>query len=115
MTTFNLENVILVGMEVDTAASHNIISENCFNALQDSLFKQGKGRSKRLQKGVKIKLADGSMPDLECPVVQINVSSDLQDFSNPVALTFLVVKGPNCLIGRHSLEHLWPAELLALK
>ena len=31
-------------------------------------------------------------------------------FTNPLALTFLVVKGPNNLIGRHSLARLWPRE-----
>ena len=115
MTKLNLENVFHLGMEVDTAASHNIISEECFNELQNRLFRKGKEKSKKLSRGVKIRLADGSMADQECPVVQIKVSTDLRDFSNPLALTFLVVKGPNNLVGRHSLEHLWPAEFLAFK
>ena len=115
MTKLNLENVFHLGMEVDMAASHNIISEECFNELQNRLVKQGKEISKKLSRGVKIRLADGSMADQECPVVQIKVSTDLRDFSNPLALTFLVVKGPNNLVGRHSLERLWPAEFLAFK
>ena len=98
-----------------TAASHNIISKKCFDELQDNLIKHGKEKSKSLPRGVKIKLADGSIASQECPVVQINVSTDLHDFKNSFPLTFLVVKGPNNLIGRHSLERLWPTEFLAFK
>ena len=55
------------------------------------------------------------MADQECPVVQLNVSTDLHKFSKPLALTFLVVKGPNNLVGRHSLARLWPTEFKAFK
>ena len=102
-------------MEVDTAASHNIISEKAFDALQDQLIKRGKEKSKRLSRGVKIRLADGNLANQECPVVQLNVSTDLQKFSKPLALTFLVVRGPNNLVGRHSLARLWPTEFKAFK
>ena len=88
MTKLNLEDVFQLGMEVDTAASHNIISEESFNELQTRLFRQNKEKTKKLSRGVKIRLADGSMADQECPVVQINVSTDLCDFSNPVVQTF---------------------------
>ena len=36
-------------------------------------------------------------------------------FQNNLALTFLVVKGPNNLIGRHSLARLWPREFERFK
>ena len=68
-----------------------------------------------LPRTVKIKLADGNMASQNCPVVQLNVSTDLHKFTNNLALTFLVVKGPNNLIGRHSLAHLWPREFERFK
>ena len=115
MTKLNIEGICHSSMEVDTAASHNIVSERAFDALQDQLVKRGKEKSKRLSRGVKIRLADGNLADQECPVVQLNVSTDLHKFSKPLALTFLVVKGSNNLVGRHSLACLWPTEFKAFK
>ena len=40
---------------------------------------------------------------------------DFQKLTKPLALTFLVVKGPNNLVGRHSLARLWPTEFKAFK
>ena len=68
-----------------------------------------------LPRKVKIKLADGNMADQDCPVVQLHVSTDLYKFKNDLALTFLVVKGPNNLSGRHSLARLWPREFERFK
>ena len=66
--------------------------------------------------GVRIRLADGKLADQECPVVQLTVSTDLHKLSNkPIPLTFLVVDGPNNLVGRHALARMWPAEFQALK
>ena len=115
MTKLNLENVMNLKMEVDTAASHNIISKNCFEELQIALLKHGKEKSKKLSRGVKIRLADGSMAEQECQVVQIFVSTELSKFTDPKPLTFLVVNGPNNLVGRYSLELLFPAEFNAFK
>ena len=42
MTKLNLEGICHLNMEVDSAASHNIISEKAFDALQDQLIKRGK-------------------------------------------------------------------------
>ena len=115
MAILNLEDVVSLKLEVDTAASHNIISQSCYEVLQANLKKQGKEKSKSLPKGVKIKLADGSIASQECKVIQINVSRDLTNFRDNIPLTFLVVAGPNNLIGRHSLELLWPKEFQAFK
>lgn len=115
MTKLNLENVMNLKMEVDTAASHNIISKNCFEDLQIALLKHGKEKSKKLSRGVKIRLADGSMAEQECQVVQIFVSTELSKFTDPKPLTFLVVNGPNNLVGRYSLELLFPTEFNAFK
>ena len=95
--------------EVDTAVSHNIISKFHFDALQHELAKRGFPRTKKLKKGVRIRLADGSLAEQVCPVVQLEVSTDLDNMSNnPLSLTFLVVEGPNNLIGRHALARMWP-------
>ena len=114
-TKLNIEGICHLVMEVDTAASHNIISEKAFDKLQEQLIIRGKEKSKRLSRGVKIRLADGNLASQECPVIQLNVSTDLEKFSKPLALTFLVVKGPNNLVGRHSLARLWPTEFKAFK
>ena len=55
------------------------------------------------------------MASQDCPVVQLKVSTDVHKFTNNLALTFLVVKGPNNLIGRHSLARLWPREFERFK
>ena len=60
---------------------------------------------------VQIRLADGSLAEQVCPVVQLEVSTDLDKLSNsPLSLTFLVVNGPNNLIGRIGLASLWLTE-----
>ena len=111
----NLENVVSLKFEVDTGASHNIISKRCFDQLQNSLIRQGKEKSKSLPHTVKIRLTNGTMDPNECKVVQIHVSSDLKKFETVYPLTFLVLEGPNNLIGRHSLQRLWPKEFNAFK
>ena len=73
-------------------------------------------RTKKLERGVRICLADGSLADQVCPVVQLDVSTDLDKLSNsPLSLTFLVVNGPNNLIGRHALALMWPTEFNRFK
>ena len=77
-TCLNLENVGSLKFEVDTGASHNIISKKCFDQLQLSLKNHGKQHSRSLPRTVKIRLANGSMDPSNCKVVQINVSTNLQ-------------------------------------
>ena len=82
MAVSNLENEVSLKLEVDTAASHNMISTACFEKLQASLLKHSKEKSKSLPQGLKIKLADGSIASQECKVVQINASRDLSNFTD---------------------------------
>ena len=63
------DNIFSLELDVNTAASNNINSKKCFDKLQISLSRHGKEKSKSLPRGVKIKLADGSIADQECPVV----------------------------------------------
>ena len=50
--------------------------------------------SKKLPRAVKIRLADGKMASQDCQVVQLNVSTDLHKFKNPLALTFFGCQRP---------------------
>ena len=59
LTCLNVEGIARFTFRVDSAASHNIISEKRFNELQKQLKLRGKESSKKLAKTVKIKLADG--------------------------------------------------------
>ena len=115
LTRLNVEGVAHVTFEIDSAASHNIISENYFNQLQNQLKLRGKETSKKLDKTIKIRLADGKLANQNCKIVQIYVSTNLENSAKLLPLTFLVVKGPNNLIGRHSLARLWPKEFEQFK
>ena len=76
-TSLRLENCGNLLFEVDTGASHNIISQKCFDQLQLSLKNHGKQHSRSLPRTVKIRLANGSMDPSDCKVVQIKVSTNL--------------------------------------
>ena len=115
LTRLNVEGFAHVTFEIDSAASHNIISENNFNQLQKELKLRGKNPTKKLDKTIKIRLADGKLANQNCKIVQIHVSTDLENSAKLFPLTFLVVKGPNNLIGRHSLARLWPKEFEQFK
>ncbi|MCP4266781.1 MAG: hypothetical protein GY777_14630, partial [Candidatus Brocadiaceae bacterium] len=75
MTCLNVEGIARFPMEVDSAASHNIISEGLFQGLQKQLKLRGMANSKKLPRNVKIRLADGKMATQDCQVVQLNVST----------------------------------------
>ena len=64
---------------------------------------------------VRIKLANGSLASQVCKVAQINVSRDINKFNEVYPLYFIVLSGPNNLLGRHSLQCLWPKEYEAFK
>ena len=61
LTRLNVEGIAHVTFEIDSAASHNIISENYFNQLQKQLKLRGKDSSKKLDKTIKIRLADAKL------------------------------------------------------
>jgi len=51
MTRLHIEGIGILKMEVDTAASHNIITEKCFYKLQGQLIKRGMENQKERQGG----------------------------------------------------------------
>ena len=64
---------------------------------------------------VRIILANGSLASQVCEIAQINVSRDINKFNDVHSLYFVVLSGPNNLLGRHSLQCLWPKEYEKLK
>ena len=64
---------------------------------------------------VRITLPNGSLASQVCKVAQINVSRDINNFNDVHSLYFVVLSGPNNLLGRHSLQCLWPKEYEKLK
>ena len=111
----NFENVVNLKFELDTGASDNMISKKNFDLLQASLVKQGRNKSKILPQKVRITLANGALASQVCKVAQINVSRDINNFNDIHSLYFVVLAGPNNLLGRHSLQCLWPKEYEKLK
>ena len=108
MTSVRLQGVQLTGFECDTAASHSVISDKVFSKLQKKLTE--KLCVKKVN--IAIRLADGSSSNKSSGVVQIKVN---KADNEPVLLSFFVISGPNCLLGCHALEQLWPAEYRALR
>ena len=108
MTCVRLEGVCYADFECDTAASHSVISEKVFSELQQQLKKKLCVK----QVNVAIRLADGTSSNKSSGVVQIAVE---KAYAEPVLLSFFVISGPNCLLGRHTLEQLWPEQYRALR
>ena len=50
-----------------------------------------------------------------CKVARIDVSRDIHKFNEVYPLYFIVLSGPNNLLGRYSLKCLWPKEYEAFK
>ena len=99
MTCVRLEGVALAKFECDTAASHSVIAEEVFNKLQQQL----KQKLCVKKVNVTIRLADGTLSEKSSGVVQMSVE---KTGGKPILLSFFVISGPNCLLGRHALEQL---------
>merc|ERR1711888_20988 len=96
LTTMKFENSTRVIMECDTAASHNILSQETFQKI----WPRGSGPKLSYRK-VKIILADGSRSaqetrSMECSVVAAN--------GLRLRLQFFILNGPNNLLGRFALS-----------
>ena len=108
MTRVALEEVLLAEFECDTAASHSVISAELFKQLQWKLGRTLIGK----KENVAVKLADGSVSSKSYGSIQLKVRAHR---TAPVKVTFFVLEGPNNLLGRYTLEQLWPVEYKALR
>ena len=61
LTRIDVEGVAEMTFEIDTAASHSLISQDVFNRIQKDLKVRGKQPMKPVVQQVSIKLADGSI------------------------------------------------------
>ena len=95
---------LLATIEIDMTVSHNKIS---LDLCKEILLKAGKNPP-RLEKGqVKMNLADGKASEMVMGYTQLPIK--LADISNRSAiLPVFVLNGPNCLLGRPAIRHLWP-------
>ncbi|CAL4213510.1 unnamed protein product [Meganyctiphanes norvegica] len=108
MTRCVLQDVGRVKFECDTAASHSVLSKAMFDKVK------AKCQVHLKPEQVTIRLADGTLSDKSCGSVQLNVQK--YDGSPEVCqVTFFVLEGPNCLLGRYALQQLWPEQYLALR
>ncbi|CAL4079357.1 unnamed protein product, partial [Meganyctiphanes norvegica] len=108
MTRCVLQSVGRVKFECDTAASHSVLSKAMFDKVKSKCPVHLKPEQ------VTIRLADGTLSDKSCGSVQLKVQK--YDGSPEVCkVTFFVLEGPNCLLGRYALQQLWPEQYVALR
>ena len=93
--------------ECDTAASHNILSQETY---QD-IWKRGCG-PKLQYHNVKVMLADGTRSGKQTRSMEYTV---VTSNGKRVKLQFFVMAGPNNLLGRLALRTIWPEEYGALE
>ena len=96
-----------VKFECDTAASHNVLSQETY---QD-IWKRGSG-PKLEYHSVKVMLADGTRSQKQTRSMEAVVEAAN---GKQVKLQFFVMSGPNNLLGRLALKTLWPEQYAALK
>ena len=110
LATICVENVSEVTFEVDTGASHSLITLSCYYRLQTDFIMNGIKplRYKGQPLGDRImKLADGSTSLRMKGIVQMHIAKSV-DCKESKLVTFIVVKGGNNLLGRHTIQMLWP-------
>ena len=96
-----------VKFECDTAASHNVLSQETY---QD-IWKRGSG-PKLEYHSVKVMLTDGTRSQKQTRSMEAVVEAAN---GKQVKLQFFVMSGPNNLLGRLALKTLWPEQYAALK
>ena len=95
-------------LEVDTAASHNVMSTNMFNAL---VKKSGNNPPVLEKSSAILRLADGTPSDKLRGCAHIAVKLAKKDGSKPAlsaVVPVFVVDGPNCLLGRPAIQYIMP-------
>ena len=87
--------------EIDTAASHSLLSQSSFDRLQRDLEARSRKPLQTQKQQVSIKLADGTITAKHVGTVQMHIAKT-------VNCKKAILYGPNNLLGRHSLQRLWP-------
>ena len=93
MTDINIEEVEVAKFECDTAASHNIMSQELYNKLRS---RRPDKIPKMKQEKLAIRLADGSVSSKQCGTISVDVK---ERSSKITRLDFFVMNGPNNLLG----------------
>ena len=93
--------------EIDTAASHSLLSKNTFDRLQKCLADRGRKPLQTQQQQVSIKLADGTTTSNHVGTVQMHIAESV-NCKKPILVTFFILDGPNNLLSRHTIQRLWP-------
>ena len=108
MAAFCLNDFYDVKLEVDMAASHNVLSANMF---EDLVKKSDVNPPVLVNSGSILKLADGTPSDKLKGVGYLSVKlihSDSVVFARSAYVPVFVVDGPNCLLGRPAMQILMP-------
>ena len=96
-----------VTFECDTAASHNIMSQETYQEI----WRRGSG-PKLQYHSVRVMLADGTRSTKQTRSMEAEVQATN---GKKLKLQFFVMSGPNNLLGRLALRTIWPEEYVALK
>merc|ERR1711891_14936 len=96
-----------VSFECDTAASHNVLSQETY---QD-IWRRGSGPKLKYH-SVRVLLADGTRSNKQTRSMEATVCAAN---GKQLRLQFFVMSGPNNLLGRLALKSIWPEEYGALK
>ena len=110
LTMICVENVAEVTFEVDTGASHSMISLNSYYKLQNDFVIKGRKPLRYQGKPLDIldiKLADGSTSFRFKGMVQLNIAKSVECKESKLVTFFVVQDGKN-LLGRHTIQMLWP-------
>ena len=96
-----------VTFECDTAASHNILSQESYQEI----WRRGSG-PKLQYHSVRVMLADGTRSQKQTRSMEAMVQATN---GKKIKLQFFVMSGPNNLLGRLALRTIWPDQYGALK
>ena len=105
LTRIDVEGIAEMTFEIDTAASHSLISQDVFNRIQNDLKTRGKKPMKPLDQQVSIKLADGSTTAKKVATVQMHIATP-SNLKEKVLATFFILNGPNNLLSQHTVQQL---------
>ena len=102
LTLICVENVVEMTFEIDTAASHSLLSKSIFERLQRDLAVRGRKPLQTQQQQVSIKLVDGSDTAKHIGTVQMHIAKTV-NCKKPILVSFFILDVPNNLLSRHAI------------